>query len=296
EETASAPAAEPTPDEQAGNGASGAADEVVRRFLYEKEGETPIDGDWQRVETEARAALEREPDNKQLRAQSLLAEGQVAFLRGDHASALVSFNKSVLADPEYVAAHYALGNAYLATNQPAEAFKSYQRAANINKDLVVALRGMGDALTKQGKSREAAQYYSRAKSFGQPLPTNTGLVAARDLKKRKRWAEAVRQFEEVARAEPSSEVFVDIGDCYVGLEQPLSASKAYLKAIELDPKSAVAHHRYAEVMFKLREYASAMESYERALALDTTGATFNRKQARERANEAAKKLGLRKDN
>jgi Tfp pilus assembly protein PilF len=76
----------------------------------------------------------------------------------------------------------------------------------------------------------------------------------------------------------------------------LSASKAYLKATELDPKSAIAHYRYAEVMYKLREWATAMESYERALALDTTGATVNRKQARERANEAAKKLGLRKDN
>ncbi len=288
--------AEPTPEDQAGNGAAGSADEVVRRFLYEKEGETVADGDWQRVQTETIAALEREPDNKQLRAQSLLAEGQVAFLRGDHASALVSLNKSVIAEPEYVAAHYALGNAYLATNQPAEAFKAYQRAATLNKDLAVAFRGMGDALTKQGKSRDAAQYYSRAKSFGQPLPTNTGFTAARDLKKRKRWAEAVRQFEEVARAEPSAEVFIDIGDCYVGLEQPLSASKAYLKATELDPKNALAHFRYGEVMFKLREWAAAMESLERALALDTTGATFNRKQARERANESAKKLGLRKDN
>ena len=47
-------------------------------------------------------------------------------------------------------------------------------------------------------------------------------------------------------------------------------------------------------MFSEREFASAMESYERALALDTTGTSFNRAKARSRADEAAKKLGQNK--
>jgi tetratricopeptide (TPR) repeat protein len=192
-----------------------------------------------------------------------------------------------------VPAHYALGNAYLATNQPAEALKAYQRAAQLDKNLTLALKGMGDALFKQGKTREATQYYNRAKVSGQPLPTNTGLTSARELKKRKKWAEAVREFEEIAKTEPSVDVFIDIGDCYVGLEQPLSASKAYQRATEVDPKAALAFFKYGEVMFKLREYAAAMEALERALALDLTGAQFNRQKARERANEAAKKLGVK---
>ena len=284
----------PTPVADAGQAQTedplAAADAIVKRFLDAKETEGVAADDWKVVRERTGAALDKEPDNPQLKAQALAAEAQLAYLAGDHASALVAFNKAALASPGYVAAHYGLGNAYLATNQPAEAFKAYNRAVSINKELAVAYRGIGDALTKMNKTKEAAQYYSRAKSFGQQLPANTGLTAARDLKRRKRWAEAVRAFEEIAREEPSADVFIDIGDSYVGLEQPLSAARAYQRATEVDPKAALAHYRHGEVMFKLREYASAMESFERALALDLEGSTINRKRARELADQSAEKI------
>ena len=94
----------------------------------------------------------------------------------------------------------------------------------------------------------------------------------------------------MAASRPTAEVYVDIGDCYVGLEQPLSASLSYRKATELDPKSALAHYRFGEVMHKLREYAAAMEAFERALALDLQGTIINRKRTREMADEAADRL------
>ena len=268
-------------------------DEVVSRFINAK-GDEPTADDWKQVQAQAAAALVKEADNKQLMSQSLLAEGQVAYLRGDFPTALISFKKAVLANPDYAAAQYGLGNAYLATNQPEEALNAYSRAVTLNKDLAPAYKGAGDALTKLGRKKEATSYFDRAKSLGQTLPTNTSLVEARSLKKRKRWAQAVKEFEDVAASDPSPDVFIDIGDCYVGLEQPLSAAKAYQKATELDPKAALAHYKYGEIMFNLHEYASAMESYERALALDANGTSFNRAKARERADEAAKKLGQKK--
>jgi len=295
EEVADAPAPEATPTPADEPKPSVSAAEVVRRFLDPKEGEGLSAEDWQQAQEQTRAALEQAPDDERLQAQSFLAEGQLAYLKGDFASALVAFNKAVIAQPDYVPAHYGLGNAYLATNQPNEALAAYRRAADLDKNLALPLKGAGDALTRLGRTREATQYYTRAKSFGQTLPTNTGLTAARELKRRKRWSQALKEFEEVAKTEETGELYVDIGDCYAGLGQPLSASKAYLKATELDPKLALAHFKYGEVMFKLREYAPAMEYLERALALDTTGQQFNRKTARERANEAAKKLGLKKE-
>ncbi len=61
----------------------------------------------------------------------------------------------------------------------------------------------GDALTKQNKTKEAAVFYNRAKSFGQQLPADTGLALARELKKRKRWAQALKEFQDVAATKPS---------------------------------------------------------------------------------------------
>ena len=265
-------------------------DEVVARFTGAK-GEQPTADEWKEAQAQKAAALEKEPDNKRLSAESLLAEGQLAYLRGDYPTALVSFKKAVLASPDYAAAQYGLGNAYLATNQPGEAYSAYGRAITLSKEMAPAYKGAGDALTRLGRTKEATFYFDRAKGLGQTLPTNTSLTKGRELKGRKRWADAVKEFEDVAAREPSADVFIDIGDCYVGLEQPFSAAKAYQKATELDAKNALAYYKLGEVMFSEREFASAMESYERALALDTTGTSFNRAKARARADEAAKKLG-----
>jgi len=264
-------------------------DAVVARFTTGK-GDSPTADEWKEAHDLKAALLEKEPDNKRLEAQVLLAEGQSAYLRTDFPSAVAAFRKAVIASPDYAAAQYALGNAYLATNQPLRAFDAYGEAVKLDKDMAPAYKGAGDALTRLGRTKEATFYFDRAKGLGQTLPTNTSVTKGRELKNRKRWAEAVKEFEDVAAREPTSEVFMDIGDCYVGLEQPLSATKAYQKATELDPKNSLAYYKLGELMFSLREYASAMESYERALALDTTGQQFNRAKARARADEAAKKL------
>jgi tetratricopeptide (TPR) repeat protein len=284
------PTPEATPEPAPAGDPLADADALIKRFLDVREAETLKAEDWKAMRERANDALEKEPGHPLLKARVLVADGQLAYLEGDYASALVAFKQAALAQPDFAAAHYGLGNAYLATNQPAEAFKAYSRAVALNSDLALAYRGMGDALTKQNKAKEAAVFYNRAKSFGQPLPADTGLAAARDLKKRKRWAQALKEFQDVAATRPTAEVYVEIGDCYVGLEQPLSASQSYRKATEIDPKSALAHYKFGEVMQKLREYQASMEAFERALALDQQGTVINRKRARAMADEAADKL------
>ena len=266
------------------------ADALIKRFLDVKETESVKAEDWQSMRERTNVALEKEPGHPLLKARVLAADGQLAYLTGDFANALVAFKQAALTQPDFALAHFGLGNAYLATNQPAEAFKAYSQAVQLNSELALAYRGMGDALTKQNKTKEATVYYNRAKSFGQPLPADTGLASARELKKRKRWAQALKEFQDVAATRPTAEVYVEIGDCYTGLEQPLSASQSYRKATELDPKSALAHYKFGEVMQKLREYAAAMEAFERALALDLQGTVINRKRAREMADDAADRL------
>ncbi|HVF55260.1 MAG TPA: tetratricopeptide repeat protein [Pyrinomonadaceae bacterium] len=288
EKTTPAPTPD-TADEVSTEKALAAADEVLRRYLDAKESENVTKDEWQRTLTQVSAALAKEPDNSQLKARSFVAQGQLAFLGSDYAGALISFNKAAQESTDLAAAHYGRGTAYLATNQPVEAFKAYQRAATVNSELGLAYKGMGDALTRQGKEKEANQYYGRARSAG-GLPASVGLVSARALKKQKRWSQALKEFQELSATQPSAELYVDIGDCYIGLEQPLSASQAYRKAAELDPKSALSHYKYGEVMFNLREYAAAADALETSLALDLTGTSINRKRAREMANKAAEKV------
>lgn len=271
------------------NGTPSSAEEIIKRFLNPKQTDSVTASDWQRVQSQTAVAFAHNPSDSRVKAQTLFAQGQLAYLRGDYPNALVAFNNSALALPTSGLAYYGLGNAYLATNQLAEATQAYQRAIELSGGMPMAYKGMGDALSRQGKSKEALTYYERARALGYSS-TNASLSAARNLMKMKRWTEALKQFEEISKTQPSADVFINIGDCYVELEQPLSAAPAYRRAMQLDPRSALAHAKYGEVMLDSREYAAAMEALERALALDPSGYYINRARARKLANQAAEKM------
>ncbi len=270
-------------------GATSAAD-VFTRYLDPKRTDSVSLADWQLAREQTAAAYARDIHDPLNAAQALFAEGQVAFLRGDHASALVSFNNAALTTPGSALAYYGLGNAYLATNQLSEATRAYQQAIRNEPKMALAYKGLGDVLARQGKDKEALDYYGRARSQGYE---SAALDAARgrSLLKLRRWQQALDTLLPVARKSPSTELLVGVGDAYIGLKQPMSAAVAYRQAAQADPKSAVAHYKYGELSHQMREYAVAVDALERALALDPAGTSINRARARQMADEAARKLG-----
>ncbi|HEV2762156.1 MAG TPA: tetratricopeptide repeat protein [Pyrinomonadaceae bacterium] len=279
-----------------GKGATGVAvshgltaEQVFSRFLDPKQTDSLTPAHWQQAHAHASAALTASPLDPRLESQVLFIEGQLAHLGGDHARALTAFNVAALKTPSSALAFYGLGNAYLATNQISEAVRAYLHAVELNPGLALAHKGLGDAYAKQNKSKESLAAYERARGLGY-YSVETALGAARAHLKQRRWSQALRELLEVARVKPSAEVFVGIGDSYVGLQQPLSAAPAYRKAIELDPNSAAAHYKFGLLAFETREYQSAAEALERALALDPQGTYVNRQRARDMANKAAARL------
>lgn len=264
------------------------AGDVFRRYLDPKRTDAVTAAEWQLAQAETAAAFAANPLDPQIEAQALYARGQLAFLRRDFTRAIIDFNTAALKLPTSGLAFYGLGNAYLGLGRLGEAARAYQQATQISPQLAMAYKGWGDVLARQNKNREALRYYERARVLGY-TSNDTRQVAARILLKERRWAEALRELLEVSKAAPTAEVFVGIGDAYVGLEQPLSAAPAYRRALELDPKSAAAHYKYGELAYAQREYAAAAESLERALALDPAGALIDRGRARDLANKAAAK-------
>jgi tetratricopeptide (TPR) repeat protein len=262
------------------------AEEVFRRYLDPKQTDAVTAADWQLAQSETAAAFAANPLDPQVEAQALFARGQLAYLKRDFARAVIDFNTAALKLPTSALAFYGLGNAYLGLGRLNEAARAYQQATVISPQLAMAYKGWGDVLARQNKNREALRYYERARVLGY-TSTATRQVAARILLKERRWADALRELLEVSKTEPTAEVFVRIGDAYVGLEQPLSAAPAYRRALELDPKSAEAHYKFGELAYAQREYAAAVESLERAIALDPAGALIDRGRARELADKAA---------
>jgi len=269
------------------------AEEVIARFTDPKRTDSVTLADWQAAQAQTAAAYSQNAHDPLVAAQAHFAHGQVAYLKGDYGTALVSFNNAALVLPNSALAFYGLGNAYLATNQLGEAARAYAHAVKLNTSLAVGYKGMGDVLLRQGKDKPALDYYARARGLGY-APHVMEMSTARALLRLRRWPQAQKLLTELARARPSAEAYVGLGDAYVGLKQPLSAVAAYRQAAQADPKSALAHYKLGELSFQQREYATAYEALERALVLDPAGQWLNRGKARELADKAAERLG-RKD-
>ncbi|HEX8474438.1 MAG TPA: tetratricopeptide repeat protein [Pyrinomonadaceae bacterium] len=269
------------------------AEEILRRFSDPKQTERVTAADWQQVLAQSSPSYAQNPGDPQVKAIVLFAQGQLAYMRRDYGNALVAFNNAALVLPTSALAYYGLGNSYLATNQVPEALRAYQHAIELNRELAISYKGMGDALTKQGKGKEAFDYYERARALGYDSPA-VSHGRARSLMQRKRWSEALKELLELSKTHPTPDVFIGIGDCYVALQQPLSAAPAYRRAMEAKPPSAIAYAKYGEVMFEGREYAAAAEALERALVLDPSGYSINRQRTRRLADQSVAKLRQRK--
>lgn len=261
------------------------ADEVIKQSLDPKTTADVSKEDWQRVLSRLNAALEKEPDNPQLKARADVARGRLALAERDFANARRAFDRAAEAVKDLAAAHQGLGDTYLATNQPDAAFNAY-KSASAGPQPGLAYFGMAEALVKQGKKDEANEYYKRARNLG-GAPPSVALADARALKRKKRWGPALELFEAIPNSERTAELYLDIGDCYVGVKFLSKAAEAYVKATELDPKSALAFYKYGEVLFVMKKYVESAEAFETSLTLDLTGETINRKRAREMANKAA---------
>lgn len=267
-------------------------EEVVSRYLNPQLSTTITESDWQQVEQVTSEALQTVQSNPKLHGLKLFAQGQIAYLRKDHATAAVLFNNAKLVVPDSALVHYGLGNNLLTTNQAKAAFDAYQRAVTLNPKLALGYKGMGDAATKLGRTKDAFANYNRARELGYASPS-LSLEIARDHVRERRWQQAIDTLTPLAQVQPTDETYVLLGDSYVGLKQPYSAMQAYLRATQLNGKSAASFFKYGAMMFDLREYSATVEAMERALALDTAGRNINRERAREyveKSNKALQKM------
>lgn len=271
-----------------GGSSTSTAEAIIKRYLDPRQSDSVTISDWQTVQSQSGATLAQIPNDAMTKTQFLFAQGQLAYLRGDFPGAVTAFNAAALATPTSALAFHGLGNAYLATNQLPQALAAYQHALQLNDNLAMAYKGIGDVMSRQDKSRDALVYYERARVLGYSSPA-TNLNTARNLMRRERWSEALKMLLETSKTRPTADLFISIGDCYVGLQQLFSAAPAYRRAMQLDTKSALAHYKYGVVMYDSREYAAAAEALERALALDQTGASINRQRTRVLADKAAGK-------
>ncbi|MET0753966.1 MAG: tetratricopeptide repeat protein [Pyrinomonadaceae bacterium] len=290
--------------------------EILKRFMDFQQSASVTARDWESIVTQANTALQANPNDTTAKAQLFVAQGQLAFMRGDFSNALIQFNAASNALPDSALPQYGIGKVYLATKQPGEAESAFEKAIKTDKNFALAYKGVGDALTAQGKTKKAQEYYKDAAKVGlsggngvvaqtntaqnnqtnaqtSNLPTATPYEAelneAKKLTVKKKWQASLDKLNALSKTYPTADIYIAIGENYMGMEQRLSAQQAFRKATEISPNSAVGFVKLGSALFELNEFQAAYEAFEKALILDQQGTTINRQLVRKMADKANEK-------
>lgn len=301
-------------------GSSESSNQIITRFMDFQQSGSVSPRDWENVLKQSTQALQANPNDTNAKAQMLIAQGEIAYSRSDYSNALIHFNGASQIMSNSALPSYGIGRVYLATRQPAEAESSFEKAIKLNKSFALAYKGAGDALTAQGKAGKAKEYYENAAKMGLAsgnvtratvpprttrnavannpgtAPVNasavyqTELRTAKSLTAKKKWQDSLNKLQPLAQSNPTADVYIAMGENYVGMEQMLSAQQAFRKATEINPNSALAFYKTGTVLLEMNEYKAAAEAFEKSLILDTRGTTINRREARKMADRANDRL------
>ncbi len=149
-------------------------DQILNRFMSFQQSAGVTDRDWKSVLAQTTKTLETNPNNTVAKAQSLIAQGQLAYNQGNYAMATIHFKSVLQILPQSSLPQYSLGRTYLANGQAEAAEKAFKQAIEQNEKFALAYKGMGDALAAQGEKKKATKYFQKAteisiKSGNMPL-------------------------------------------------------------------------------------------------------------------------------
>lgn len=136
--------------------------QIINRFMNFQQSDGVTDKDWKSVLAQTAQTLETNPNNTLAKAQSLIAQGYLAYNQKNYAMAAIHFNQAQKILPQSSLPNYSLGKTYLANGQAEAAEKAFKLAAEKNKNFALAHKGTGDAQMAQGKKDKATKSYKRA--------------------------------------------------------------------------------------------------------------------------------------
>ena len=121
-------------------------------------------------------AAQRTPD---VRAATLIAQGQAALQSGDTQGAVDAFEAALAVDPGYTPTLLRLAEAARASDLQGKAIRYYRLALEREPDNLAALSGEGAALVEKGAVEKARRNLARLQSLcGARCPETAALYAA----------------------------------------------------------------------------------------------------------------------
>lgn len=137
-------------------------DQILTRYMNFRQSAGVTDKDWNNVIFKTAKILESNPTHSTAKAQSLIAQGQLAYNQRNYSMAIIHFKAALKILPKSSLPHYSLGKAYLANGQAKAAEKSFEEAVDQNEKFALAYKGIGEAAEAQGERKKATKYFKKA--------------------------------------------------------------------------------------------------------------------------------------
>lgn len=137
-------------------------DQIINRFMNFQQSSGVTERDWKSVVAQTTKTLQENPNHSTAKAQSLIAQGQIAYNDRSYPAAIAYFKSALQILPTSSLPKYSLGQVYLANGQAKAAEQAFKEAIDKNEDFALAYKGMGDALVAQGENKKATKYFKKA--------------------------------------------------------------------------------------------------------------------------------------
>jgi len=190
--------------------------------------------------------------------------------------AIVEYRNALKEDPKFGEARLKLAAAYQQVGNVNQAFREYVRAADL-------LPQNNDAQVKAAGFLIAAGQFEDARTRIQPVidrdPTNVDaqLILGNALVGMKDLDGAVKEIEEAIKLEPGRGLtYSNLAAVKMQQGQQAEAKAAFLKAVEVDPKSIQARLALAYFYWSIADTVGAETALKDAVATDPTNALANR--------------------
>ena len=193
--------------------------------------------------------------------------------RARYDEAIACFRKAIALEPTLAELHANLGDSLKFKGRFDEAIAEFKKARELKPTLAGIAAGLGGALSQRPVRRGDRQLARshRNRSEGRQVPQQPGAILC-DVKGD--YDGAIACFRKAIELDPKDAVaHMNLGNAIRGKGDLDGAIKWYKKAIEVDPKYVEAHCNLAETLKDKGQLDEAIACYKKGIELDSTNVT-----------------------